>query len=66
MNTLDKLQDSLQGEMMMQSMYNKHMMDISNPEIRQLFTQMRDAKMQNVTMLQKEVQQMLQQGKVNI
>ena len=65
MNTLDKLQDNLQGEMMMQSMYNKHMMDITNPEIRQLFTQMRDAKMQNVTMLQKQIQQMMQQGIVS-
>ncbi|MDF9407687.1 PA2169 family four-helix-bundle protein [Pelotomaculum isophthalicicum JI] len=65
MNTLDKLQDSLQGEMMLQSMYNKHMMDITNPEIRQLFTQMRDAKMQNVTQLQQEIQQMMLQGKIS-
>ena len=64
MNTLDKLQDALQGEMMMQSMYNKNMMDITNPEVRQLFTQMREAKMQNVTQLQKEIQQMLQQGRI--
>ncbi|MFZ5645499.1 MAG: DUF2383 domain-containing protein [Bacillota bacterium] len=64
MNTLDKLQDALQGEMMMQSMYNKNMMDITNPEVRQLFTQMREAKMQNVTQLQTEIKQMLQQGRV--
>ena len=65
MNTLDKLQDSLQGEIMLQSMYNKHMMDITIPGIRQLFTQMRDAKMQNVTQLQQEIQQMMQQGKTS-
>lgn len=65
MNTFDKLQDVLQGEMVMQSMYNKHMMDITNPEIRQLFTQMRDAKMQNITRLQKEIQQMMQAGTGN-
>lgn len=65
MNTLDKLQDALQGEMMMQSMYNMHMMDIANPEVRQLFTQMRDAKMQNVTQLQQEIQKMMQQGKTS-
>ena len=64
MNTLDKLQDALQGEMMMQSMYNKNMMDITNPEVRQLFTQMREAKMQNVTQLQTQIKQMLQQGRV--
>ena len=64
MNALDKLQDALQGEMMMQSMYNKNMMDITNPEVRQLFTQMREAKMQNVTQLQTQIKQMLQQGRV--
>jgi len=63
MNTLDKLQDALQDEMMLQSMYNKQMMDIINPEVRQLFTQMRDAKMQNITRLQQEIQQMMQAGK---
>lgn len=57
MNTLDKLQDSLSGEMMLQSMYN--------PEVRQLFTQMRDAKMQNVTLLQQEINQMMMQGRVS-
>lgn len=65
MNTLDKLNDALQDEMIMQSMYNKHMMDITNPEVRQLFTQMRETKMQNVTQLQQEIQQMMQQGKVS-
>lgn len=65
MNTLDKLQDTLQDEMMLQSMYNKYMMDIINPEVRQLFTQMRETKMQNVTQLQQEIKQMMQQGKVS-
>jgi len=65
LNTIDKLQDVLQGDMMMQSMYNKYMMDVTNPEIRQLFTQMRDAKMQNVTRLQQEILQMMKAGKTN-
>lgn len=65
MNTLDKLQDALQGEMMLQSMYNKHMMDISNSSVRQLFTQMRETKMQNVTQLQQQIQQMIKQGKIS-
>lgn len=65
MNNLDKLQDALQLEMMIQSAYNKHMMNITNPEIRQLFTQMRDAKMQNITTLQQEIQQMMQSGNVS-
>lgn len=59
MNTMDKLQDALQDEKMMQSMYNKYMMDITNPEVRQLFTQMRESKMQNVTQLQQEIQQLV-------
>lgn len=63
MNTLDNLQDALQSEMMLQSMYNMHMLNITNPEVRQLFTQMRDAKMQNVTRLQQEIQQLMQAGK---
>lgn len=64
MNTLDYLQDVLQDEMMMESMYNKNMMDIMNPEVRQLFTQMRDAKMGHVTQLQGEIQKIMQSGKI--
>lgn len=64
MNNLDKLQDVLQDEMMIQEMYNRYMLQISNPEVRQMFTQMRDAKMQHVTMLQQQVQQMMQSGRV--
>jgi len=64
LNTLDYLQDVLQDEMMMESMYNKNMMDIMNPEVRQLFTQMRDAKMGHVTQLQGEIQKIMQSGKI--
>lgn len=55
MNTIDFLHDSLQDEMMLQAMYNKYMMEISNPEVRQLFTQLRDSKMKNITQLQQEI-----------
>lgn len=63
MNTMDFLHDSLQDEMLLQSMYNKYMMEISNPEVRQLFTQLRDAKMQNISQLQQEIKTMMEQGK---
>ena len=63
MNNMDFLHDSLQDEIMLQAMYNKYMMEISNPEVRQLFTQLRDAKMQNITQLQQEIKTMMQQGK---
>ena len=50
--------------MMHQSMYNKFMMDITKPEIRQLFIQLRDGKMQHITQLQQEIQKMMQRGDV--
>ncbi|KOY64476.1 hypothetical protein [Clostridium sporogenes] len=63
MNNMDFLHDSLQDEMMLQSMYNKYMMEISNPEVRQLFTQLRDSKMKNISQLQQEIKTMMDQGK---
>jgi ferritin-like metal-binding protein YciE len=65
MNTIDFLHDSLQYEMMLQAMYNKYMMEVSNPEIRQLFTQLRDEKMKNITQLQQEIKTMMDQGKTH-
>lgn len=64
MNNIDFLHDSLQDEMILQSMYNKYMMEISNPEVRQLFTQLRDSKMKNISQLQQEIKNMMDQGKV--
>ena len=64
MNSMDFLHDCLQNEMMLQSMYNKYMMEISNPEVRQLFTQLRDEKMRNITQLQQEINTMIAQGQV--
>lgn len=58
MNTVDMLQDALMGEIMLQTMYNHHAVNISNPpDVRQLFIQMREAKMQNITQLQQQIQQ---------
>ncbi|GLC29137.1 PA2169 family four-helix-bundle protein [Clostridium omnivorum] len=61
METIDYVQDSLQNEMMLQAMYNKYMMEISNPEVRQLFTQLRDSKMKNISQLQQEIKNMMGQ-----
>ncbi len=63
MNNIDLLQDALQDEMMLQTMYNKHMIEITNPEARQLFTQLRDTKLQNLSQLQQEIKNMLRVGK---
>lgn len=65
MNTIDLLHDSLQDEMVSQSMYNKYMMKISNPEVRQLFIQLRDEKMKNITQLQQEIKTKMDQGKIH-
>lgn len=62
MNTKDFLYDSLNDEMILQSMYNKYMMEINNPEVRQLFTQLRDEKMKNVSQLQQEIKTMTEKG----
>ena len=63
MNNIDFLQDSMQDEMMLQSLYNKYMMEVNNPEVRQLFTQLRDTKMQNVSQLQQEIKTIMDQNK---
>lgn len=55
MNNLNMLHDMLHTEMMNQSMYNKYMMDIQNPEVKQMFMQMRDGKMQQIAQLQQEI-----------
>ena len=60
MNNLTMLQDMFHTEMMNQSMYNKYMMQIQNPEIRQMFMQMRDGKVQQITQLQQEIQKAMQ------
>lgn len=59
MNDINRLNDMLHAEMMNQSMYNKYMMKIQNPELRQILTQMRDGKMQQITQLQQEIRNMM-------
>ena len=59
MNNLNKFNDMLHTEMMNQAMYNKYMMQIQNPEVRQMFMQMREGKMQQITQLQQEIKKMM-------
>lgn len=56
---LNMLNDVLHTEMNNQMQYNKYMMDIQNPELRQMFMQMRDNKMQQITQLQQEIKNMM-------
>lgn len=62
MNTIDQLQDVLADEMDLQSKYNQHLLNITNPEVRQLFTQLRETKMQHVTELQQQIKNFMQKG----
>ncbi|MDF2530485.1 MAG: hypothetical protein K0R80_3410 [Clostridia bacterium] len=58
MNDINRLDDMLHAEIANQSMYNKYMMEIQDPELRQMLTQMRDGKMQQITQLQQEIKKM--------
>ncbi|USK31795.1 ferritin-like domain-containing protein [Bacillus sp. F19] len=58
MNKLDKLHDIVETEIADQMLYNKYMLQITNSEVRQLFTQLRDEHMQHVTQLQQQIQQL--------
>jgi rubrerythrin len=62
MNTIDQLQDVMADEMDLQSKYNQHLLNITNPEVRQLFTQFRETKMQHVTELQQQIKNLMQTG----
>lgn len=59
MNNLDKLHDLLETEMADQMLYNHYMLQITNPEVRQLFTHFRDEHMQHITQIQQQVQQLM-------
>jgi ferritin-like metal-binding protein YciE len=58
MKNVSKLEDMLHMEMATQALYNKYMLEIENPELRQMFTQMRDGKVQQITKLQQEIKSM--------
>jgi hypothetical protein len=59
MNDISRLNDMLHTEMMNQSIYNKYLMEIQKPELRQMLTQMRDGKMQQITQLQQEIKNIM-------
>lgn len=59
-NNLNLLYDLLYTEINNQSMYNKYMMDVQKPEVRQMIMQMRDGKMQQITQLQQEIKNLKQ------
>ncbi|MGE4353417.1 MAG: DUF2383 domain-containing protein [Oscillospiraceae bacterium] len=58
-SNLNMLYDLLQTEIMNECQYNRYMMDIQNPEVRQMLMQMRDGKLQQVTQLQQEIKTLM-------
>jgi rubrerythrin len=59
MNKLDKMYDILETEMAHQMLYNKYLMQITNAETRQLFTQFRDEHMKHVTQIQQQIHELM-------
>jgi hypothetical protein len=55
MKEVDILKDLLEYKIASQITYNNYVIDLLNPEARQLFTQMRDDEMRAITKLQQKV-----------
>lgn len=55
MNNQERMNEILETEMENQMLYNKYMINVTNPEIRQLFMQFRDEHMQHITQIQQEL-----------
>lgn len=58
MNKNDILKDILQSRISNQVFYNNNIITNRNPEVRQVFTQMRDDEMRSIIWLQKKVQRL--------
>lgn len=56
MKEIDIIKDILENKISNQLFYNSNIIDIRNPEIRQLYTQMRDDEMRSIATLQQKIQ----------
>lgn len=54
----DVLKDILQNRISNQVYYNENVITVRNPEVRQIFTQLRDDEMRSIVRLQKKVQRL--------
>lgn len=59
-NTKEKLQDALNNEMQHHFFYNEQSVGITDQAIRQFLMQLRDDKMRNITLLQTEIEKIIQ------
>jgi hypothetical protein len=56
MKEVDGMKDILQSRISNQLFYNTNIIELKNPELRQLFTQMRDDEMRSIVKLQQKIQ----------
>ena len=56
MEQVDILKDLLQYKISNQMFYNENLITIRNPEIRQVFTQLRDDEMRSIVKLQQKIE----------
>jgi len=60
----DILKDLLEYKIASQITYNNFMIDLLNPEARQLFTQMRDDEMRAITKLQQKISRLESKARI--
>lgn len=58
MKEIDILKDILQYRISNQLFYNEKLINIKNPEVRQLFREMRDDEMRDIVKLQQKIQRL--------
>lgn len=56
MEEIDVLKDILQYKTMSQMAYNEHLINLRNPEVRELFTELRDSEMRDIVKLQQKIE----------
>lgn len=58
MKEVDILKDILQSRISNQVYYNENLINIRNPEVRQVYTQLRDDEMRAIVKLQQKIQRL--------
>jgi rubrerythrin len=53
---MDILKDLLEYRIRNQTTYNEHMINVRNPEVRQIFTQLRDDEMRDIVRIQQKIE----------
>lgn len=56
MEDIDMLKDILQYRIINQVSYNENLVNVRNPEVRHVFTQLRDDEMRDITRIQQKIE----------